>query len=293
MGHLPITRVCQAIQLEVPPSSETTASTLSASSVSIACRNSIHLNTDLAAIRASMARVVLTPTRREPVVLWVRLSSKDPEVPKLAANTNRCKNALTSRRNKTEAVTISVTTNRPRPWVLSSQTNRISVQGAIMMVRVTRTMTMMTTTPRMMPSSLITKTRAFPENHLCSTNKSQRLPLVKQQKANNCVNSSNRRSGQVAVLRRRLKAAGLSPELPCSSSNSSTSSKRGTIKVCQLSKRMARHTQELKMKTWQDSRGEHPEQLLIRIAHLRFIIMTETEPSVRMSLLPLTSSPST
>ena len=239
-----------------------------------------------------MARVVLTPTRQEPVVLWVRLSSKDLEVPKLAASTNRCKNALTSRRNKTEAVTTSGTTNRPRPWVLSSQTNRISVQGAIMMVRVTRTMTMMTTTPRMMPSSLITKTRASPGNHLCSTNKSQRLPLVKQQKANNCVNSSNKRSGQVAVLRRRLKAAVLSPELPCSS-NSSTSSKRGTTKVCRLSKRMARHTQELKMKTWQDSRGEHPAQLLIRIAHLRFIIMTETEPSVRMSLLPLTSSPST
>ena len=289
MGHLLITRVCQAIQLEVPPSSETTASTLSASSVSIACRNSIHLNTALEVIQASMAKVVRTPTRREPVVLWVRLSSKDPEVPKLVANTNRCKNALTSRRNKTEAVMISGTTNRPRPWVSSSQTIRISVQGAIMMVRVTRMMTMMTTTPRMMPSYLITKTRAFPGNHLCSTNKSQRLPLVKQQKANNCVNSSNKRRGQPVVLRRRLKAAGLRLELR-SSSNSSTSSKRGTTKVCRLSKRMARHTQELKMKTWQDSRGEHLAQLLIRIAHPPSI-MTETEPSVRMSLLRLTSSP--
>ena len=236
-----------------------------------------------------MAKVARTPTRREPVVLWVRLSSKDLEVPKSATNTNRCKNALTSRRNKTEAVTISGTTNRPRPWVLSSQTNRISAQGATMTVRVTRTM-MTTTTPRMMPSSLITKTRAFPENHLCSTNKSQRLPLVKQQKANSCVNSSNKRRGQAVVLRRRLKAAGLSLEVPCSSSNSSTSSKRGTTKVCRLSKRMARHTQELKMKTWQDSRGEHPAQLLIRIAHPPSI-MTEMEPSVRMSLLRLTSSP--
>lgn len=167
MGHLPITRVCQAIQLEVPPSSETTASTLSVSFVRIACHNSIHLNTDLEAIQASMAKAVRTPTRREPVVLWVRLSSKDLEVPKSVANTNRCKSALTSRRNKTEAVTISATTNRPRPWVSSSQTIRTSAQGAIMMVRVTRTMTMMTTTPRMMPSYLITKTRAFLENHLC------------------------------------------------------------------------------------------------------------------------------
>lgn len=112
---------------------------------------------------------------------------------------------------------------------------------------------------------------------------------MKQLKANNCVNSSNKRRGQAVVLRRSSKVASLSLEVPCSSSNSRTSSKRGATKVCRLSKRIARNTQELKMKAWQVSKGEYPAQLLIRIAHLR-IIMTETEPSVRMSLLPLTSS---
>ena len=150
----------------MPPSSEMTVSTLSASSVSTTCRNSTHLHTALAAIQASMAKVVLTPTKRELEVLWVSLSSKDLEVPKSVANTNRCKNALISRRNKMEAVTKSGMKNRPRLWVSSSRTIRTSGQGVTMMVRVTRTMTMMTTTPTMMPNSLITKTRAFPENHL-------------------------------------------------------------------------------------------------------------------------------
>ena len=119
---------------------------------------------------------------------------------------------------------------------------------------------------------------------------------MKQQKANYCVNSSNRHKDLAAVGRRRLKVAVLSPKVLCSSSRSRTSSKRGTTKVYRLSKRMALHITllpALKTVTWLDSRGEHPAQLLIRIAHLLFTIMTETEPSARMILLRLSSSPTT
>ena len=167
MVHPLITRVCQATQLAVLQSSEMTVSTLSASSASIACRrNSTHRHMAREVIQASTAKVVRTPIRREPAAPWVSLSSRDLEVPKSVANTSRCKNALISRCNRMAAVTITVTTNHPQPSASCSQTNRISVQGAIMMVRVTRMMTMMTTIPMMMPSSLITKTRAFPENLL-------------------------------------------------------------------------------------------------------------------------------